>query len=484
MTQFPRRAFCAALLAGLLSLLTTIPAAAFDVSRWHADYAALKTALAASYANLDTQVRARKIDLVALDRETTLAIDRAENDVDAARALDRMLKTFGDGHLRLLPPAPAATSVNAAEPPPKKTCADLGYRAPRARGVYWSRLDRFDALGTADDAHFPAGLMKLDDGRALGVLRISLFGEDGYPGLCETVMAARAKAHPAGTGAAGCDRTCAAEVWREVGAEMSRALVRQVRELARRDVSAIVIDLTGNGGGSEWVEHAARVVAAPGLASQRIGFIKHPHWVKRFDRRIAAMDTDLAATDLAEPVRAMLVAQRERLTALRAAAAAPCDRSAIWRGEAVCDLVVSGEHFTSGLLPIRPKETLHSLKSAAVLFAPRGDPADDGAYRGRLAILIDGKTASAAEQFAAMLKDAGAATLIGEKTLGAGCGYTDGGVSVVLPNSGARVRMPDCVRFRKDGSNEVLGLMPDIAVGPGRTDALARALTAWVAEKK
>ncbi|MBL8516801.1 MAG: hypothetical protein JNM76_07500 [Betaproteobacteria bacterium] len=469
------------LLAGLLSLLTTLPAAAFETSRWHADYAALKAALAATYANLDTQVRARKIDLAALDRETTLAIDRAENDVEAARALGEMLKVFADGHLRLLPPAPAAVPATATEPVPRKTCAELGYRAPRSRGVDGSRLHRFDALGTADDAHFPAGVLKLDGGRTLGMLRISLFGEDGYPGLCETVMAARAKAGATGGGTAGCDRTCAAEVWREVGGEMTRALVRQVRELARREVAAIVIDLTGNGGGSEWVEQAARVVASPGLASQRMGFIKHPHWVKRFDRRIAAIDTDLAATDLAEPLRTLLVAQRERLAALRAAAVAPCERSGIWRGEAACDLVMGGEHFTSGLLPARPKETLQSLKSAAVLFGPRGDPADDGAYRGRLAILIDGKTASAAEQFAAMLKDAGAATLIGEKTLGAGCGYTDGGVSVVLPNSGMRVRMPDCVRFRKDGGNEVLGLMPDIAVAPGRTDALMRALAAWVA---
>jgi C-terminal processing protease CtpA/Prc len=127
---------------------------------------------------------------------------------------------------------------------------------------------------------------------------------------------------------------------------------------------------------------------------------------------------------------------------------------------------------------------MRTLKAAGVLFSPRGDPADDGAYRGRLALLIDSRTASAAEQFAAMLKDAGAATLFGEKTLGAGCGYTDGGVNIVLPNSGVRARMPDCLRLRKDGSNEVLGVAPDVAVPPGRADALLRALGTWVADKK
>ena len=33
-----------------------------------------------------------------------------------------------------------------------------------------------------------------------------------------------------------------------------------------------------------------------------------------------------------------------------------------------------------------------------------------------------------------------------------------------LKNSGATVKMPDCARFRADGSNEVAGVTPDVLV--------------------
>jgi hypothetical protein len=81
------------------------------------------------------------------------------------------------------------------------------------------------------------------------------------------------------------------------------------------------------------------------------------------------------------------------------------------------------------------------------------------------------------------LQDNGAAVVAGELTGGAGCGYTDGGIPAVLPNSGAKVRMPDCVRLRKDSADEVAGVTPDILVPWAewespftKTDKLWRAL--------
>ena len=71
---------------------------------------------------------------------------------------------------------------------------------------------------------------------------------------------------------------------------------------------------------------------------------------------------------------------------------------------------------------------------------------------------------SSAEYFAAILQDNHAATIIGESTGGAGCGYTNGGIPAKLRNTGAIVKMPDCIRFRTDGSNEVNGIIPDLLV--------------------
>jgi hypothetical protein len=63
-----------------------------------------------------------------------------------------------------------------------------------------------------------------------------------------------------------------------------------------------------------------------------------------------------------------------------------------------------------------------------------------------------------------MLVDNGAATVMGAPTLGAGAGYTNGGIPTVLKNSGGKVKMPDCVRYRADGSNEAGGFKPSSLV--------------------
>jgi C-terminal processing protease CtpA/Prc len=90
------------------------------------------------------------------------------------------------------------------------------------------------------------------------------------------------------------------------------------------------------------------------------------------------------------------------------------------------------------------------------------------AWQGPLAVLVDGGTGSAAELFAATLKDNGRATIIGAHTVGSGCGYTNGGIPLTLKHSGVEVKFPDCVRLRADGSNEVAGIAPDVKVGEGR----------------
>ena len=82
-----------------------------------------------------------------------------------------------------------------------------------------------------------------------------------------------------------------------------------------------------------------------------------------------------------------------------------------------------------------------------------------------LLVLVNGGTGSAAEQFAAVLQDNHAAVIIGSPTVGAGCGYTNGGTPTTLKNSGGVFELPDCARYRADGSNLVMGIEPDILVG-------------------
>jgi C-terminal processing protease CtpA/Prc len=76
----------------------------------------------------------------------------------------------------------------------------------------------------------------------------------------------------------------------------------------------------------------------------------------------------------------------------------------------------------------------------------------------------NGARKPAAEYFAAILQDNKAATIVGQLTGGAGCGYTNGRIPAELRHSHAVVKMPDCVRLRKDGSDEVNGVTQDILV--------------------
>ncbi len=94
-------------------------------------------------------------------------------------------------------------------------------------------------------------------------------------------------------------------------------------------------------------------------------------------------------------------------------------------------------------------------------------------WRGPLIVLVNQETWSAAEEFAAILQDNRAGVILGERTGGAGCGHTDGAQPVVLANSRAKVSVPDCVRFRADGSNEVRGIIPDVLVGSKLQDGKA-----------
>jgi C-terminal processing protease CtpA/Prc len=111
---------------------------------------------------------------------------------------------------------------------------------------------------------------------------------------------------------------------------------------------------------------------------------------------------------------------------------------------------------------------------AKLVFKPMQFPYQEGIWRGPLIVLVDGGTASAAEQFTAVLQDHQAAVILGAPTLGAGCGHTNGGTPTTLRHSRGVLEMPDCVRFRADGSNEVMGIQPDILIGLRRLDGPRR----------
>ena len=81
-------------------------------------------------------------------------------------------------------------------------------------------------------------------------------------------------------------------------------------------------------------------------------------------------------------------------------------------------------------------------------------------------MLTDAGTGSAAEMFAALIRDRGIAKTVGARTHGLGCGFMVADEAIVLPHSRLAFRIPNCVRLRGDKTDEVAGIAPDIEIVP------------------
>ena len=391
MPRFVRRSLFA--LAGLLLAAVAVDAATYDAQAWQADYARLKRDMAQGYANLDWMVERRGLDLAALDRETTGALRGAHSHLRALLALRRFTRAFDDPHLRLkyakhdaaIPTqdaiaAPASQEAQV-DPPAGRDCGAAGYeegdhsfRFPFASIAGWTPLRQGD---------FPTGL--LGD---VGVLRIAQFGEDRYAATCRKAFRA------------GIDARALKLATRALLQEQLR---QALRELQRRGARRLLVDVSGNGGGTEWV---GEVVA--------------------------------------------LLTDRE-LTRAEARLVGPaCDRTAIWTGApASC--------------PVLQTATGRARLEGA------------GAWTGPVLVLADRRTGSASEDFIAWLQQNRVATVLGETTNGAGCGYVDGGNRTRLKVAPFEVMMPNCARFLDDGTNEIEGIAPDVALPMQSSDAAQKA---------
>jgi hypothetical protein len=62
------------------------------------------------------------------------------------------------------------------------------------------------------------------------------------------------------------------------------------------------------------------------------------------------------------------------------------------------------------------------------------------------------------------MQDNGQARIGGEKTFGAGCGYIDGGNIFTFRAAPMHLTMPNCSRIRRDGTNEIEAVTPDVAI--------------------
>lgn len=433
----------------------------FNRTPWLEDFIQLKKELASHYANLDWAVEARGLDLKKLSGRTDTLLQQARNETEAKRIIESFLNAFGDGHLTInwaQPKAPAAAPPDTAKAP-VDLCTRLEFEvftsAPR---VPFTLLKNYTEVKNDDSKYFSIGVLRIGN-RNIGIIRIPIFSEYRYPGLCE--MAAK-EMQLDNTSA--CDEDCQERLSLRAADLLTAALARQVEVLKNSKIDLLVVDITGNGGGTNWTEAAARTFTPKPLQSPRQQFIKHQHWTSQLKRRLEIIEADLRT---AQPAHAkQLNEAAEKLRIAIAQSGQPCDRSVVWENQKpACNLVAdSPTLYPQSVRSYAPPGSLPDLPSSPLLFYPGRYSYREGVYKGQLMVLVDAGTWSSAEYFAAMLKDNKAATIVGLPTGGAGCGYTNGGIPTFLKNSGARVKIPDCVRLRADGSNEVEGITPDLLI--------------------
>lgn len=442
-------------------MLAATPASAepFDRSAWIADFEQLKDAITRQYPNLEWAVE-RGLDLPALQRRARDRLEAAQDDAAARAALERFVRAFADGHMELVWPEPAKSSVSDTTIV-RSTCADLGYWSEPDDLAVGTRLPGFAAIGP-EIGEVRAGIVSVG-GKKVGVLRIPLFAPS------DTVCAAALKAIGLAPDAP-CDEDCAEKVSRRSDDIFLSGIADRLRDLDRAGAEVLLLDVAGNGGGNDSAVAVARMVGGADLPAPEVAFVKSQRRAARLaatEQVIRAGPPSATAAD-----RAMIARLSPALAQASSAAAEPCDLSPLWEGRnARCSNLVRGPFFAGGLTAIDPQGVTRTGAWAETLSSTVRFSFTPYRWEKPVLVLVDQNSASSTELLAAMLQDAGKALVIGAPSQGSGCGWTMPRDDVILSISGATLLLPDCARFRKDGRNELDGVEPDILVGFRSHDA-------------
>lgn len=470
----------------VLALGLAGPAAAAtlaDQRAWVQDFDELLDEMAVGYANLEWAAERYELDLQELADDTRRRLLLATSERRARREIAHFLEHFADPHL-------VAEPVGITSPPLGSTPRQLphidrytesnvvlrlfGYEG---RDPHWEldfhRMAGFRSL--AGDP-FPTGIIPLEDGRRLGVLRIAFFGEDRYEEEAEIAWDAY---RPQIEGS--CEVDCLLAFEADYRRHLIGVMAYRVEALVAEGIDALMIDVTGNGGGTEWSGQVAQAFASTPLTCLENGYVRNAHWTTQLQRRMGHIDQDLAREDLDPAVRELLVQGQSQLSEVIHETTRDCDTAAIWRGEApACPAVVRDAHVSCLDPGAVDRDLLRELDSYSVLFSEYGYERETPIYAGPLFVAIDEGTASSAEFFASLMQSNAQATIVGATSYGAGCGYTGPGIASFLESLDLKVAMPDCVRFRGDGSNELAGIEPDLVVDWAYSDGDRRKAYALV----
>ena len=445
-------------------------AAPFDRAAWLGDYSQLKTIMETHYANLAWFGSPQGgVDIPRLDRRTLEALKSAQSDDEARQAITDFVTAFKGGHFQISGPMAtvAIKPVDVKRKPfdPSDTaaaCAGLGYvpRAPITFSLPVETLPNFALVSDGLTSPYRAGIATAANGTKIGFVHVQNFLERAFPATC-TVALDKLKAK-GGKIDADAVEDAADDEW-------FAALAELIKTFKAQGVTVLLIDVGNNSGGDDDGDLFARLLTDKAVRSAPLRVVAGPEGRAYLSDERSKLDGQIKTAPAGEGHDA-LVKARDFFARAEAQADKPCDMSWVWKerhswtGQGCTRLVDAG--YACGFLATLPKGAYGNQSTALRLSLP--SRADDqwGMWTGPLYVLTDHNSFSSAEMFAAVVQDNHIGKTVGQTTGGDGCGFMSDDVAFVLDHSKLRLRIPDCMRLRADGSNEVTGIRPDIPVLP------------------
>ena len=454
---------------------------AFNRQAWLDDYASFKKQLEQHYANLSWFASPGSgVNLPRLDQHIRKVLLLTDNDRDAAAALNSFVSALHDDHFRQLSriepgvgevPEPAPADI--AHLDAAAACVAIGVGT--TGGVPFSlpveTLGNFSLLSDGTSQAFRSGIVHAASGTRIGFVRIPFFVLTEYPALCAEAWN--------GLKTKGETITSSSLMTAMDGAWWSN-LAERLKRLKEAGANAVVVDVGNNGGGGDLGDVTARLFSSAPVHSARMWMVADADGEGYFARKAAALQKGLEAAPDASPAMRSAATQAASTYTQRGTelAGRACDLSWVWKKQgtwnpAGCSRLID-VGFSTGALDYLPPSSKPDSALATILYRSARADAYRGAWSGPVFVLANTETYSAAEMFVAVMRDNGVAKLVGTRTGGAGCGQIHTSDPIVLPHSQLRYKVPNCVRLRRDGSDEVKGITPDLPVLP-RNDESSRA---------
>ncbi|HEY4082295.1 MAG TPA: S41 family peptidase [Burkholderiaceae bacterium] len=445
-------------------------APAYDAAAWQADYSQLKKIMEKDYANLAWFASPEGgVDLPALDRKTLQALRAAGNDEEARRVIAAFVASFKGGHFSVSPAlAKAAVAPKPVAPKPfdaadtTGVCAGLGFLPNNhvAFSLPLETLPNFQLLSDGLSSVYRAGVATASDGRKIGVIRIQNFRLKSFPATC-TIALKELRDKGAKIDAQTLDDT-ADDKW-------TMALSDEIKVLKAAGISALLIDIGDNSGGDDHGDQYARLLTGRPVRSARLLVTANAGGKAYADEQVASLD-EVISKSPPPPKEALdaLTQARDFFVKVGEASKTPCDLSWVWKEQRPwanqgCKRLVDAG-YAGGYAATLPQGAFGDQNIAYHLSLASSFDEFWGLWTGPLYVLTDGRTYSSAEMFAAVVQDNRIGKTVGATTGGDGCGFMSADIRQTLPHSGLSLRIPNCVRLRADGSNEVTGIAPDIPV--------------------